>query len=276
MSLAQGCRLLEVSPQAVYQHRIRQRERSQTLAILKDWIQEYRMLMPRIGGRKLYWLIKPKLIAQGIKIGRDGFFDYLRAHRLLVKPRRSYTKTTFSKHWMRKHPNLTKEAPAPVKPEQTLVADITYVTSKQGTHYLSLVTDAYSRQIMGYHLSDSMPVNEVVKALNMAVERRCYSHEAIHHSDRGLQYCASEYQEALRRSGIRPSMTDGYDCYQNALAERVNGILKGEFLLYECNTMSELKQLVDESIYIYNHLRPHSSLNMRTPFEVHQDYSYPA
>lgn len=276
MSLAQGCRLLEVSPQALYQHRVRQRERSQTLAILKDWIQEYRMLMPRIGGRKLYWLIKPKLIAQGIKIGRDGFFAYLRAHRLLVKPRRSYTKTTFSKHWMRKHPNLTKEAPAPVKPEQTLVADITYVTSKQGTHYLSLVTDAYSRQIMGYHLSDSMPVNEVVKALNMAVERRCYRHEAIHHSDRGLQYCASEYQEALRRSGIRPSMTDGYDCYQNALAERVNGILKGEFLLYECNTMSELKQLVDESVYIYNHLRPHSSLNMRTPFEVHQDYSCPA
>lgn len=276
MSLAQGCRLLEVSPQALYQHRVRQQQRSQTLAILKDWIQEYRMLMPRIGGRKLYWLIKPKLIAQGIKIGRDGFFDYLRAHRLLVKPRRSYTKTTFSKHWMRKHPNLTKEAPAPVKPEQTLVADITYVTSKQGTHYLSLVTDAYSRQIMGYHLSDSMPVTEVVKALNMAVERRCYRHEAIHHSDRGLQYCASEYQEALRRSGIRPSMTDGYDCYQNALAERVNGILKGEFLLYECNTMSELKQLVDESVYIYNHLRPHSSLNMRTPFDVHQDYSCPA
>lgn len=273
MSLAQGCRLLGVSPQALYQHRVRQRQRRQTLAILKDWIQEYRMLMPRIGGRKLYWLIKPKLIAQGIKIGRDGFFDYLRAHRLLVKPRRSYTKTTFSKHWMRKHPNLTKEAPAPVKPEQTLVADITYVTSKQGTHYLSLVTDAYSRQIMGYHLSDSMPVTEVVKALNMAVDRRCYRHETIHHSDRGLQYCASEYQEALMRSGIRPSMTDGYDCYQNALAERVNGILKGEFLLFECNTMSELKQLVDESVYIYNHLRPHSSLNMRTPFEVHQDYS---
>lgn len=132
--------------------------------------------MPRIGGRKLYWLIKPKLIAQGIKIGRDGFFDYLRAHRLLVKPRRSYTKTTFSKHWMRKPPNLTKEAPAPVKPEQTLVAEITYVTSKQGTHYLLLVTDAYSRQIMGYHLSDIMPVTEVVKALNVDESVYTYNH----------------------------------------------------------------------------------------------------
>lgn len=268
--------MLEVSPQAVYQHRIRQHDKAKKLAAIKDWVQAYRMLMPRIGGRKLYWLIKPKLIAHGIKIGRDGFFDYLRAHRLLVKPRRSYTKTTFSKHWMKKYPNLTKDVPAPVKPEQILVADITYVTSKQGTHYLSLVTDAYSRQIMGYHLSESMPASEVVKALEMAVDRRCYTHKTIHHSDRGLQYCASEYQEALRSNRITPSMTDGYDCYQNALAERVNGILKNEFLLYECTTMSELKQLIDESVCIYNNVRPHLSLNMKTPAQVHQSYLCPA
>lgn len=268
--------MLSVSPQAVYQHRIRQHDKASKLAVLKDWVQAYRMLMPCIGGRKLYWLIKPKLIAHDIKIGRDGFFDYLRAHRLLVKPKRSYTKTTFSKHWMKKHPNLTKDAPAPIKPEQTLVADITYVTSKQGVHYLSLVTDAYSRQILGYHLSDSMPATEVVKALEMAAHRRRYTHQAIHHSDRGLQYCASEYQEVLRAHNITPSMTDGYDCYQNALAERVNGILKNEFLLYVCNTMSELKQLIDESVYVYNNIRPHLSLNMRTPAEVHDSYSCPA
>lgn len=268
--------MLNISPQAVYQHRIRQHDNVRKRAVLKDWVQGYRMLMPRIGGRKLYWLIKPKLIAHGIKLGRDGFFGYLRAHRLLVEPRRSYTKTTFSKHWMKKHPNLTKEAPAPVKPEQILVADITYVTSKQGTHYLSLVTDAYSRQIMGYHLSDNMPATEVVKALDMATKKRRYTHQTIHHSDRGLQYCASEYQKVLRLNNLTPSMTDGYDCYQNALAERVNGILKNEFLLYECNTMSELKQLVDESVYIYNHIRPHLSLNMRTPAEVHDSYLYPA
>lgn len=268
--------MLSISPQAVYQHRIRQHDKANRFSIIKDWIQAYRMLMPRIGGRKLYWLIKPKLIAHDIKLGRDGFFDYLRAHRLLVKPRRSYTKTTFSKHWMKKYPNLTKEAPAPVKPEQTLVADITYVTSKQGVHYLSLVTDAYSRQIMGYHLSESMPATEVVKALEMATKKRRYTHKAIHHSDRGLQYCASEYQKVLRINNLTPSMTDGYDCYQNALAERVNGILKNEFLLYECNTMSELKQLVDESVYIYNHIRPHLSLNMRTPAQVHGSYLCPA
>lgn len=256
----------------MYQHRARVHNRSNRLTVIKDWVQEYRMRMPRIGGRKLYWLIKPKLMAQGIKIGRDMFFDYLRAHRLLVQPKRSYTKTTFSKHWMRKYPNLIKDGPAPIKPEQTWVADITYVTSKQGVHYLSLVTDAYSRQIMGYHLSDSMPATEVVKALDMATKRRRYAHKAIHHSDRGLQYCAAEYQEVLRLNNITPSMTDGYDCYQNALAERVNGILKNEFLLYEYNTMNELKQLVDESVYIYNNLRPHLSLNMRTPAEVHNSY----
>ena len=129
---------------------------------------------------------------------------------------------------------------------------------------------------MGYHLSESMPATEVVKALKMAAQRRRYTHKAIHHSDRGLQYCASEYQEVLRANNITPSMTDGYDCYQNALAERVNGILKNEFLLYECNTMSELKQLIDESVYVYNHIRPHLSLNMRTPAEVHDGYSCPA
>lgn len=106
----------------------------------------------------------------------------------------------------------------------------------------------------------------------MSVKARCYEHEAIHHSDRGLQYCAREYQQVLEKNNIRPSMTDGYDCYQNALAERVNGILKNEFLIHQCNTLDELRVLVDESVYIYNHMRPHLSLNMRTPFEIHQSY----
>lgn len=231
------------------------------------------MLMPRLGGRKLYELIKPKLIEHDIKLGRDAFFDFLRVQGLLVKPKRSYTKTTFSKHWMRKHPNLLKQAQSPTKPEQVFVADITYVTSKQGVHYLSLVTDAYSRKIMGYHLSNDMPATEVVKALNMAVKNKQCQHGCIHHSDRGSQYCANEYQQALNAANIIPSMTDGYDCYQNALAERINGILKTEFLLYECNTFEELKQCIDESIYIYNHIRPHLSLNMKTPHQVHQELS---
>jgi len=132
------------------------------------------------------------------------------------------------------------------------------------------VTDAGSRKIMGYELSWDMKASNVVKALEKAA-RQCSSTEAmIHHSDRGLQYCSAEYQAELKRSGIRPSMTDGYDCYQNALAERVNGILKQEFLLYKCSSFNELKTLIAESVQIYNHMRPHLSLGMKTPEEVHK------
>lgn len=272
MSLARGCRLIGISTQAVYQHRDRQKMRTNELAIVAEWVSFYRMFMPKLGGRKLYYLLKPKLIAADIKLGRDGFFDYLRAHDLLVKPKRSYTKTTNSKHWLKKHPNLLKEDNnIPVMPEQVLVADITYVKSAEGTHYLSLVTDAYSRKIMGYHLSENMRAEAVVKALKMAQLNRCYYHNMIHHSDRGLQYCSGLYQEALSDYQITPSMTDGYDCYQNALAERVNGILKYEFLLYECNNFDELRLLIEESVHLYNDMRPHLSLNMLTPNQVHHN-----
>lgn len=123
---------------------------------------------------------------------------------------------------------------------------------------------------MGYELSNEMKATDVVKALDMTIKHRLYTHEAIHHSDRGLQYCSGEYQQTLKRHNITPSMTDGYDCYQNALAERVNGILKQEFLLYKCQNIHELKRLVDESIVIYNEIRPHLSLGMQTPNQVHK------
>lgn len=230
---------------------------------------DVRRYMPRLGGRKLYYLLKPKLEMQGIKIGRDALFDYLREHKLLVPPKRSYTKTTQSNHWLRKHPNLLQDI-KPHQPEEVFVSDITYVESEQGTHYLSLVTDACSRRIMGHELSHGMKASDTVKALEQAVTQREYQTSVIHHSDRGLQYCSGLYQDALKQNNMRPSMTDGYDCYQNALAERVNGILKQEFLIYRCKTFKELKALVKESIDIYNQLRPHLSLGMKTPDEVHK------
>jgi len=239
---------------------------------VKELVMHWRSLMPRLGGKKLYKMIKPVLEEHHIKLGRDGFFDYLREHDLLVKPKKNYTKTTYSRHWMRKHPNLLKGLTAR-KSEEVLVSDITYIKSDAGTHYLSLTTDAYSRKIMGYELSDEMKASDVVKALKMTIKNRQYQHQAIHHSDRGLQYCSDEYQTVLKDNGIQPSMTDGYDCYQNALAERVNGILKQEFLLYQCKDISELRQLVDESIYIYNEIRPHLSLGMKTPNQVHNERS---
>jgi len=196
-------------------------------------------------------------------------FDYLRSEHLLIKPKKNYTKTTDSKHWLRKYPNLMLGVKAQ-RPEQYFVSDITYIKSREKTHYLSLVTDAYSRKIMGFKLSDDMSTENVVQALHMAVLKRKTQQSLIHHSDRGLQYCSSLYQNALKENGILPSMTDGYDCYQNAMAERINGILKQEFLINKCNNGKELKQLVKESINTYNNKRPHLSLNMKTPNFIHQ------
>lgn len=232
-------------------------------------VRDIRMEMPRLGTRKLYYLLKDQLKNNDIKLGRDGLFDYLRSHHLLIKPKKNYTKTTNSKHWLRKHPNLMNGV-KPSRTEEYFVSDITYIKSRERTHYLSLVTDAYSRKIMGYHLSDDMSTDNVVKALKMAIKNRTHKGPLVHHSDRGLQYCSSLYQNELAKNKIRPSMTDGYDCYQNALAERINGILKNEFLIYKCNTSNDLQVLIDESINTYNNKRPHLNLNMKTPNFIHE------
>ena len=261
--------LLGISRQAVYQRERREQQRQSELAPIKEWVSEIRRYLPRLGTRKLYYLLQPKLAERNIKLGRDGLFQYLRDQGLLVKSKRSYTKTTYSRHWMRKHPNLFNDMVVE-RPEQAFVSDITYVESDEGVHYLSLVTDACSRKIMGHELSYAMKASDTVKALQQAAASRVTGAPLIHHSDRGSQYCSALYQEELKKHDIKPSMTDGYDCYQNALAERVNGILKQEFLLYRCKTFEELEELVAESIDTYNCLRPHLSLGMKTPEEVHK------
>lgn len=227
------------------------------------------MKMPRLGTRKLYYLLKNDFESNCIKIGRDALFDYLRSENLLIKQKKNYTKTTNSKHWLRKYPNLLEDF-KPIGPEQVFVSDITYIKTREKTYYLSLVTDAFSRKIMGHKLSDDMSAENVVQALKMATKKRSTSKPLIHHSDRGLQYCSSLYQAELAKNKIMPSMTDGYDCYQNALAERINGILKQEFLIETCNTGKDLKKLIDESIEIYNSKRPHLSLRMKTPNFIHE------
>ena len=239
------------------------------LAKVKPLVQSIRMEMPRLGTRKLYYLLQEELASLNIKIGRDALFNYLRSENMLVKPKKNYIKTTNSKHWLTKHPNLMKER-TPVRPEEFYVSDITYIKSRERTHYLSLVTDAYSRKIVGHKLSDDMSAENVVKALKMAVKQRKSRNELIHHSDRGLQYASSVYQNELKFNTITPSMTDGYDCYQNALAERINGILKQEFLIEKCNTGQELEVLIKESIETYNNKRPHLSLRMKTPNFIHE------
>ncbi|WP_420870126.1 IS3 family transposase [Catalinimonas alkaloidigena] len=270
VSLASSCSLFGVSRQAIYQGERRYTRRTSVLLKVKELVVDTRRRMPRIGTRKLYYLLSGAFDTMGVKIGRDGLFSYLRQERLLIKPRKKYTKTTDSKHWLKKYPNLYQDKVF-IKPERCFVSDITYVKSSEGIHYLSLVTDVYSRKIMGYHLSKDMSSENVVKALQKAVSNKMSDQNTIHHSDRGLQYCSEVYQKELRKNKMISSMTEGYDCYQNALAERVNGILKDEFLLHKCNTFNELSQVIDESIKTYNHERPHLSLGYQTPEFVHQN-----
>lgn len=263
------CRLFGISRQAVYQSEARQNHRSVAMEVVKRKVQGVRMTMPRLGTRKLHCLLAAELADLGVKIGRDGLFHFLREENMLIKRRKNYTKTTNSNHWLRKHPNLLPDQVLR-RPEQVFVSDITYIKTREKTHYLSLVTDAYSRKIMGYHLSDDMTSENVVKALKKAIKASSNTSRTIHHSDRGLQYCSSVYQQELKKSHMICSMTDGYDCYQNALAERINGILKEEFLFHKCNDRNDLNRLIKESIKTYNTQRPHLSLKMKTPEYIHK------
>jgi transposase InsO family protein len=269
ISLSRMCRVLGVSRQSVYQGESRWSKHFERVSQVKELVLSVRMQLPRLGTRKLHYLLRDEFAEKGLKVGRDTLFSYLRSQHLLVRPRKNYTRTTNSKHWLKKHPNLLADRKA-TRPEEVFVSDITYVKSHQQTHYLSLVTDAFSRKIMGYHLSDDLSAENVVKALKMAAKNRLDNQPLIHHSDRGLQYASAVYQNELRRHGITPSMTDGYDCYQNALAERVNGILKQEFLIVKCNTGKELELLIKQSVDTYNRKRPHLSLQMNTPDAIHQ------
>lgn len=261
-----------ISRQAIYQQQKYTLEREKELLKVKELVEKQRRIMPRIGTRKLHYLLTTSFSEQGIKLGRDALFSYLKREQMLIKPVKTYTRTTFSKHWLHKYPNLLKDLVVN-RVEQVFVSDITYVKSQQRTHYLSLVTDAFSRKIVGYQLSDDMSAENVVKALKMAIKQRTTKESLIHHSDRGLQYCSQLYQTVLSKNNISPSMTDGYDCYQNALAERINGILKNEFLIYNCNSKEDLENLIKESIRTYNQVRPHLSLKMKTPEYIYQKTS---
>lgn len=233
-----------------------------------------RIHLPRLGTRKLYYRLKEQFRTKGIKIGRDELFAFLRSEHLLIKPKRSYHKTTNSKHWLHKYPNLLKER-KPEYPNQIWVSDITYIDTVEKTAYLSLITDAFSRKIVGYHLHESLHTDGVAAALQMAIKGRTTNHPLIHHSDRGLQYCSSQYQKLLLKNSITPSMTDGYDCYQNALAERINGILKEEFLITKPKDIPQARQIIAHAIKLYNERRPHLALNYKTPQQIHQKKSLP-
>ena len=236
----------------------------------KQKVLEVRKQLPRLGTRKLYYLLAGDFKKEHIAVGRDKLFSILREERLLIIKKKRYTKTTDSKHWMHKYPNLIKGLQL-MHPEQIWVADITWLAIKNNYCYLHLITDAYSKKIMGYELSNNLNASNTIKALKMALRNRKYTTPLVHHSDRGLQYCSAGYTKLLTDNNVDISMTQDGSPYDNAVAERVNGILKDEFGLDDTfENMEQASREVKQSIDLYNRLRPHLSNSMLTPIEMHK------
>jgi putative transposase len=263
------CRLLGYSRQAYYQQKTASEQTILQEELVIQEVLRLRSRQKKLGTRKLYLLLQPFLSAHHLQIGRDALFELLAVHKLLIrKRRRRVPQTTFSGHWFRKYPNLIVGMPV-VEPNVLWVSDITYIMLKDDFAYLSLVTDAYSRLITGYHLNKNLLAEGCVKALKMALKRLPGKSMLIHHSDRGSQYCSTEYVEQLQRNHIAISMTQNSDPRENAIAERVNGILKQELLEVNYSSFEQAREGIKNAINIYNHERPHSSIDMLTPFQAH-------
>ena len=263
-----------ISKQAYYQKLIRGKIRDLEREKVLDWVIDYRKNLPKTGTLKLYEYLQPKMVQKNIKMGRDAVNDLLRIRGMLIKKTKRYFITTDSKHFFYKSPNLLTELKI-THSEQVFVSDITYIKTDQGHAYLALVTDAYSRKIMGWSLQDNMKVSMVKEALNMAHKNCIFNHKIIiHHSDRGIQYCCPDYSQYAENKGFILSTTQQYDPYENAIAERINGILKYEFGLRKTIKSIEIAQkITKEAVDVYNNLRMHWSLDLKRPQEVHLQYN---
>lgn len=272
LSIAQICEVFGYCRQNYYKKRKLETRKVEEKQHIKRLVCNIRKKLPRLGTEKLRVLMLDDFKDLGIKCGRDKLFDYLREMNLLIAPKKRYIQTTFSKHWMRKYPNISKNTVIE-RPEQLWVSDITYLQTDEGNCYLSLVTDAYSRKIVGYNVSDSMSAEQTVKALKMAIKGRLYAtNKIIHHSDRGLQYCSKEYVETAHNANIEISMTENSSPYENALAERMNRTLKEEFnLYYKFKSKQQAICVVKEAVELYNSYRPHLSIDFFTPNEIHKN-----
>lgn len=264
------CMQYDVTRQAYYSLRSYENKTSIVSVLALALVREIKKDIPNIGGRKLFHVLAPEFGKHKIEIGRDHFFDLLRFHGLLVRKRKRRISTTDSYHWYRKYPNLIEEYEV-TGPEQLWVADITYIKTAQGYSYLSLITDAYSRKIVGYALHPTLEAKGCVEALKMAVSTRKYeSKDLIHHSDRGVQYCCAEYIELLKSESIQVSMTQSGNPYDNALAERMNCTIKNDYFTGKMyNGHHEAVADMQRIVTSYNERRPHQSLNYLTPEQAH-------
>jgi transposase InsO family protein len=258
-----------MSRQNYYAARRARQRRSIEEGLILELARMERRMQPRLGGRKLLWMIGPELAEQGVLVGRDRFFEILREADMLVVPKPARARTTDSRHSLPVFHNLLARCIV-VAPNQAWACDLTYIRTGEGFLYAALITDIFSRKIVGAHIGDSLEAEGCLRALDQALSELPEGLRPIHHSDRGCQYCCHEYVERLQARGMPISMTEIMHCYENALAERVNGILKQEYELDRTfRTKQQARDAFRQAVHLYNHRRPHGKLNYRFPAQVH-------
>lgn len=258
-----------MTPQNFYKSRSVRQLQKVNEELIKQLVEAERAIQPRLGGLKLHSMLREELAAAGVKLGRDRFFEVLKNQGLLLEPLPKSPRTTNSRHNLPVFTNQIKDLEL-TAPNQVLVSDITYIRTTEDFAYLSLITDKYSRKVVGYHVGRTLEAQDALKALAVALEQLPDEAHPIHHSDRGCQYCSHEYVNELNAHGVQVSMTERDHCAENALAERVNGILKQEYFL-NCvfQSVAQVRQAVDEAVWLYNTRRPHRSLELCTPEQIH-------
>jgi len=271
VNVAAVCRQVGMTRQNYYARRQQRQRREIDAELVCHLVVEERRLQPRLGTRKLHHLLAGELKRAGVCIGRDRMFEELRKRQLLLQPLRAeYPRTTQSYHNLPVFRNLIKDKEA-TQPNEIWVSDLTYLRTLEGYLYLALITDLYSRKIVGWHVGDTLEAVGCVRALEGALKELPEARKPIHHSDQGSQYCCHEYVDRLQKHGLGISMTQSNHCAENALAERMNGILKYEYgLRAEFVTKAQARQAVAQGIHLYNTKRPHCSLKLFVPDKVHR------
>ncbi len=264
------CEKTGMSRQNFYKAHRKREQAAIDSGVIEELVRAERRRQPRLGGRKLYEQLKGDLATAGVRIGRDRFFKVLGEKGLLLEPLPKAPRTTNSRHCLPVYGNRFKVMTL-MGSNQAWASDITYVRTDEGYLYLSLITDAWSRKIVGYHGGDTLETEGCLRALHRALKDLPEGARPLHHSDRGSQYCSHLYTGVLREAGLGISMTEDLHCYENALAERVNGILKQEYYLRETfRTKAQALRAIDEAVLLYNTRRPHTALKYQTPEVVHR------
>ena len=271
ISVSELCDRVDMSRQNYYAARRLRQRRQVDEALILELVRRERRVQPRLGGRKLLHLLQGDLEEADVDVGRDRFFELLAEHDLLVAPKHGTPHTTNSRHCLPVFHNLFAEMTLQ-SPNEAWVSDLTYIRTDEGFLFAALITDAYSRKIVGAHSGDSLEAEGCLRALDQALGDLPAGKQPTHHSDRGCQYCCHEYVNRLQARGLAISMTEVMHCYENAMAERVNGILKQEYEMDRTfKTKAQARAAFLQAVWLYNHRRPHLMLSYRFPADVHAE-----